>query len=353
MTRLLTRRLHTQHIAGPPLSNPESVVRLLGAVQSQDYLGAKWSLGQRVRNGTDAGMDRAFNEGRILRTHVLRPTWHFVTPDDIRWMLQLTAPHVHALNNYPYRLTGLDASVRARTRRLITRALEGGQSMTRKELAAILDGDRLGGTGLRMAYIMMNAELEGLVCSGPLKGKQHTYALLEERVPPARPRSREDALAELARRFFSGHAPATLKHFSWWSGLSVKDSRAGLAMVERELTSEIVNGLTFWSTDGPTRYRAVTAAYLIPEYDECLTGSRDLAVPDAARAKGLRLAGDGSFRPIILGGARFGTWKRVIGRETVAVELNLFRKPTTSEARALQAAARRLGTFLNLDATVR
>jgi hypothetical protein len=349
---LLSRRLYNQHIAGASLRKVEDVVGLLGAAQSQDYLGAKWSVGQRVLKGTDAGVDQAFNDGRILRTHVLRPTWHFVRPEDIRWMLQLTAPHVHALNKYPYRICELDAPVLARTRRLIERALEGGQSKTRKELAAILDKDRLGGSGLRMVCIMMNAELEGLVCSGPLKGKQHTYALLEERVRPACARTRDDALAELARRFFTGHAPATVRHFAWWSGLSLKTARAGLEMVQHQLSSEAIDGHIFWCGSGPTPRRATLAAYLIPEYDESLTGYRDLGVPDLARPKGLTPKGDGSFRPIILGGKRAGTWRRVISGGRVVIEANLFAKLTAAESRALDAVVRHYGTFLNLPATL-
>jgi hypothetical protein len=346
------RRLYNQHIAGGSLRNVEDVVSWLGAVQSQDYLGAKWSIGQRVRKGTDAGVDRAFNDGRILRTHVLRPTWHFVRPEDIRWMLQLTAPHVHALNAHYCRQDGLDKAVLARTRAIIAKALDGGRLRTRKELAALLTQAGLGGTGRRIAYIMMNAELEGLICSGALRGNQHTYALLEERVPPARPLTRDEALAELTRRFFTGHAPATLKHYVWWSGLSVKDAKVGLAMIQRQLSSETVGGQTFWSGTGPIPRRAMTAAYLIPEYDECLTGYRDLAVPDMARAKGMKPKTDGSFRPIILGGKRAGTWRRVISGGRVVIEANLFTKLSAAESRALEAVVRHYGTFLNLPATL-
>jgi hypothetical protein len=283
---------------------------------------------------------------------VLRPTWHFVHPEDIRWLLQLTAPHVHALSRYPYRLSGLDPSDRARTRRLIERALQGGQSRTRKELAAILDRDRLGGTGLRMACIMMNAELEGVVCSGPLRGKQHTYALLEERVPPARALARDEALAELARRFFAGHAPATLQHFAWWSGLSVRDAKSALAMVEHKLWNETVGDRTFWSDPDPVRVRSRTGAYLIPEYDESLTGYRDLGVPDAGRPRGFAPKGDGSFRPVILGGQRVGTWKRTLSGSGVTVHANLFTRLNGVQTRALQAAVRRFGAFLQLPVTL-
>ncbi len=171
---LLSQRLRIQHVAGAKLERPEQVVERLGAVQSQDYLGAKWSVGQRVKDGTDAAVERAFTAGAILRTHMLRPTWHFVAPADIRWMLRLTAPHVHALNAYSYRELELDETVVARSHRLLARALEGGTELTRRELAAVLQRGGISARSRRLAYIMMHAELEGLVCSGAVRGKQHT-----------------------------------------------------------------------------------------------------------------------------------------------------------------------------------
>ncbi len=343
---LLSRRLRNQHVAGVPLERPEDVVHWLGAVQSQDYLGAKWSVGQRVRNGTDAAVERAFTAGAILRTHMLRPTWHFVAPADIRWMLRLTAPHVHALNAYSYRELELDETVFARSHRLLTRALEGGTELTRLELAAVLRRGGISARSRRLAYIMMHAELEGLVCSGAVRGKQHTYALLEERAPRAPALGRDEALAALARRFFTGHAPATLRHFVWWSGLSVANAQAGLARVEHELPHVVIGEHAWYGiSERPARPRS-TAAYLLPEYDEALVGSKDMAVPDLPRARGARPWKDTFLRPVILGGRRAGTWRRTIEREAVALELNLFAELDRAERRAIDAAAQRYGRFL-------
>ncbi|MBA2457948.1 MAG: winged helix DNA-binding domain-containing protein, partial [Gemmatimonadales bacterium] len=222
---LLRQRLYTQRLSGPPLERPEDVVRLLGAVQSQDYPGAKWSLGQRVRNGTDAAVDEAFSSGRILRTHILRPTWHFVAPDDIRWMLQLSAPRVQALNAHRYRQLELDQALLRRSAALFARALESGNHLTRTELAAVLSRGRIAAAGARLAHAVMHAELEGVICSGALRGKRHTYALLEERASLARILARDEAVAELTHRFFSGHGPATPAHCAWWSGLRAADVR--------------------------------------------------------------------------------------------------------------------------------
>ena len=345
----LRRRLFTQHMAGAPLEEPADVVRWLGAVQSQDYPGAKWSVGQRVRGCTDAAMDRAFASGTILRTHVLRPTWHFVTPDDIRWMLQLTAPHVHALNAYYYRKFELSAPLFLSSHKMFAKALAGGQARTRSQLAAMLAKAGIVADKLRLAYIMMHAELDGLVCSGPLRGKQHTYMLLEERAPNARRLDRAAALAELARRFFRSHGPATLKHFVWWSGLSVAAANAGLEAVKRHLTSLAIAGTTFWARDAqPAVKEKATTAYLVPEYDELLIGSKDLSVPDLPPAKRLGVWSDSFFRPVIIDAKRAGTWRRTITKDTALIETNLFTSLNAAQARALTAAAKRYGKFLDL-----
>ena len=308
----------------------------------------------RARRSTDAAVDRAFAAGAILRTHVLRPTWHFVTPDDIRWMLQLTAPHVHALNAYQYRRLELDRALFRRVRTLFTRALLDGTQLTRAELAAILRRGGIVAGGHRLAYIVMHEELDGLICSGALRGKQHTYALLGERAPKARTLARDEALAELALRFFTSHGPATLRHFVWWSGLRVADAKAGLAMIRRNLTSTMTDGKTEWF-GVPRRgaNQAGAAAFLIPEYDEALVGSRDFGAIDLAPAAGRDRWKDTYYRPVIITGMRAGTWKRTIAKGRVLLETNLFAALTPAQSRALRVAAERYGTFLGLPVSVK
>ncbi len=307
-----------------------------------------------IRNGTDAAVDRAFSSGRILRTHVLRPTWQFVTPDDIRWILQLTAPRVQALNGYRYRQLELDGRLLARGHALLARALEGGKQLTRAELAGALRRGGIVASGPRLAHLVMHAELEGVVCSGALRGKQHTYALLEERAPRARILARDEALAELAHRFFSGHGPATTAHYAWWSGLKVADAKAGLAMVRKRLTSREVNGRTYWLgaiSRSPAQHVQATA-YLLPEYDEAILGYKDLAIPDLPRARPMSSWTDVFYRPVIIGGRRAGTWRRTIARGEVGLETNLFTTLSAAQRRALEAAAERYGRFLGMPVTL-
>ncbi len=323
------------------------MVRSLTAVQSQDYLGAKWSVGQRVRDGTDAAMDEAFSAGRILRTHVLRPTWHFVSPEDIRWLLRLTAPRVHALCAYQNRALGLDGRLFARAHGVFGRALEGGRDLTRAELAAVLAKGGIVARGQRLAYIVAHAELEALICSGALRGKQQTYALLEERAPAVRVLDREEALAELTRRFFVSHGPATLKHFAWWSGLTMADGRAGLSMAGSELTRFEVDGRVYWTgTSGPPARRMPARAWLIPEYDEALTGYKELAVPDLPRTR--RRWNDIWHRPVMVSGGRAGTWRRAVAGGRLAVKVNLFATLDARQRLMLDAATERYARFLGL-----
>lgn len=240
------QRLHNERLVGAQCPQPEDVVNWLGAVQAQDYAGAKWAVGQRVAGALDADVERAYVSGAILRTHVMRPTWHFVTPADIRWLQELTAPRVRA-GNAPYdRGFELDEASFRRSHAVLTSALRGNHQRTRTELARALDEAGIPAQGPRLAYIIMRAELDGLICSGALRGKQHTYALLDERAPASRRLSRDEALAELAKRYFTSHGPALPQDFAGWSGLTIADARIGIELNRSHLTSDVVGGKTYW-----------------------------------------------------------------------------------------------------------
>ncbi|HYU15343.1 MAG TPA: crosslink repair DNA glycosylase YcaQ family protein, partial [Candidatus Acidoferrum sp.] len=176
---IVRRRLENEHLVGAPLARPEDVVRWLGAVQAQDYAGAKWGVAQRAAACGDADVEEAFQSGRILRTHVLRPTWHFVMPADVRWMLQLTAPRIKAAMGHYDRKLDLTPAVYARSNAAIAVALQGGVHLTRQELARVLDAAGIAARGQRLGHLMVRAELDAVVCSGPRRGKQFTYALLD------------------------------------------------------------------------------------------------------------------------------------------------------------------------------
>lgn len=345
------QRLLNQGITQPRFETPGEVVDWLVAVQSQDYAGAKWALGLRMRHATDSVIDRAFNDGAVLRTHVLRPTWHFVTPADIRWLLALTAPRVHALNAHMYRQTELTPSVLKRSLTALVNALSGGNQLTRDELRAILEKARIPAShNLRMSYIMMHAELEQIVCSGARRGKQFTYALLDERAPNATTMDRDRALIELARRYFNSRGPATVHDFSKWSGLTIADTRKGLEAISSELVHEIIDGQTFWLPPStPSLRRATPTASLLSIYDEYLSSYQDrraLAAPSLAQE--LVTMGNDLTAVILVNGRIVGTWKRTIGKAAVAIKTNLLTPLTNAETRAVASAAEQYGAFHEL-----
>ena len=349
------RRLHNQGLSNLRFKDPQDVVTQLGAVQAQDYAGSKWALGQRVQNATDAGINQIFNEGRILRTHLMRPTWHFVASADIRWMLNLTAPRVHAVNAFLYRKLELDKAVLRKSYKILEKSLRGNQYLTRTELASIFDKAGIAADGLRLGYFMMSAELDGIICSGPRKGKQFTYALLEERVPQVRAVQRDEALAELVKRYFSTRGPATLQDFTWWSGLNMSEAKKGIEMVRSQFASEVLNGQTYWFAESelPGK-KEIPTAYLLPNYDEYFIGFKDRsAIGEVANRAGTKGDDPALFAHIIiLDGQIVGGWKRTLKKDVVLMELNPITNLTKAEQRATAEAAERYGQFLGLGVNI-
>ena len=349
------KRLHNQLITRPMFEKPEDIVRWLGAVQSQDYAAAKWALGLRMQGVTDDAIEQAFADGSILRTHVMRPTWHFVAPADIRWMLTLTAPRINALNAYYYRKLELDDAVFTFCNAVLAKALQGGKQLTRSELASVLQQAGIAADNLlRSTYIIMRAELDGIICSGARRGKQFTYALLDERVPPTRNLDRDEALAEFARRYFTSHGPATLQDFVWWSGLSAADARVGLEMVASQLMSEAIEGQTYWfSTSMPSVKDLSQTVHLLPNFDEYTVGYTDRsAVIDVSDATKFDARGNVLNHVVVLNGRVVGTWKRMVKKDTVIVTPNLFIPLNEAETCAFVAAANRYGAFLGMHVNV-
>jgi hypothetical protein len=352
-TAIAKRRLHNQCITRAKCREPVDVVAWLGAVQAQEYAAARWALALRMPEGTtDAEIGRALDEGRILRTHVMRPTWHFVTPADIRWMLELTAPRVHRATAYYRRQLGLDTAILTRATASFERALRDGKHLTRSELGVQLGRAGFVATGVQLALLTMYAELEGVICSGPRRGKQGTYALLAEGAPRSR-LSRDEALAELTRRYFTSHGPATIRDFLWWSGLTTPDAKRGLEM--NRARHEVAEGQTYWSlgatTAGGKRRRTV---HLLPVYDEYLVAYRDReAVPHRPPATKSRSRGSVTFQhALVIAGQVAGTWKPVRSASGLVVDVIPMRRLTGPERRALAETAARYGRFLDVPVSL-
>jgi Winged helix DNA-binding domain len=354
MPNIAIQRLHNQQLVQTTCRTPGEVVAWLGAVQAQDYAGAKWALGLRLPGATDADVEQAFVDGTILRTHVMRPTWHFVTPADIRWILALTAPRVNAVNAHMYRRLELDDALFRRSNAAIAKSLEGGKRLTRLELAAVLEQVGIAAEGVRLGYIVHRAELDAVVCSGARRGKQFTYALLDERAPHTRRLPREDALAELTRRYFTSHAPATVDDFAWWSGLTKADIKAGLQMAKSHLEQEVIEGKTYWFSASTPPQQPAYEALLLPTYDEFVIGYTDRsAMFDASQIDKLSSRGNIVFDSmIVFDGQVVGSWRRTISKGAIVIESALLQPFTAAERDTFAAAARRYGEFFGMPVTL-
>lgn len=349
-------RLHNQLISQPMFAKPADAVQWLGAVQAQDYAAAKWAVGLRLPGASDDDIEQAYNKGLLLRTHVMRPTWHFVSPADIRWLLALTAPRVKAALSYYDRKLELDDATLTSSNAALTRALQGGNQLTRSELAAVLKQASIATDDLqRLTHLMMHAELDGIICSGARRGNQSTYALLDERVPQANILDRDEALAKLARRYFTSHGPATLQDFVWWSGLTVADAKSGLAMAACQLISEIIDGLTYWlAASTPPTKNLTHSVYLLPNYDEYVVGYTDRgAVFHSSNTQKLGARDNVLFNHIVVvDGQVVGTWKRMVKKEVVMVTPCFFTEMAEDLWRAFAAVTERYGVFLEKTANV-
>lgn len=341
-------RLHTQHIAGASFEKPGDVVAWLGAVQAQNYFGALWAVGLRMRNAVEADIEHALANRTIIRTWPMRGTLHFVAAADIRWMLELLTPRIVAnIAQCLLRDFDLDESAFARSKDLVARALQGGGQLTRNAMYKMLEAGGVSASR-RGRHILWRLAQDGLICFGPREGKQQTFVLLDEWAPKTKRMSRDESLAELAKRYFTSRGPATLQDFVWWSGLTTADARAGLEMAKRSLVQENINGQTYWlASSTPTTKDPSPTAYLLPAFDEYTVAYKDRsAVLDPKYTKQAN-SGNGMLYPtIVVDGKVVGTWKRALKKDALAISPSPFAKLKRAETRALAEAANRYGKFL-------
>ncbi len=354
ITEIARQRLQNQRLTAPDFKSAVDAVKWLGAVQAQDYNAAKWALGLRMQNATDDEIEKAFAQGKIVRTHVMRPTWHFVAPADIRWLLKLTGPRINALMAHYYRKFELDAAVFRRSSRALVKALSGGRQLTRGELRnavqrAGIKVDDL----LRFAHILIHAELHALICSGARRGKQFTYALLDERAPRSRELTREEALAELAQRYFTSHGPATLQDFVWWSGHTTADAGTALNLIHSQLVAEVVGDKTYWRPSVMAKSRPAIVAQLLPGFDEYLVAYKDRSAALTSKSRKVAQLGNAVFSPtIILRGQVVGLWKRALERDSVIITLQPLARLSSADNQVVTQAAHRYGAFLRSPSIV-
>jgi hypothetical protein len=345
-------RLINHGLRTPVFDLPEEVVEHLGAVQAQDFAGAKWGISLRMKHATDASLNDAFNDGRILRTHVMRPTWHFVLPEDIRWMSELSAPRLRRLLAPYDRKLELTAPLIRRCKKIIGDALKGNCYLTRGELAARLAKEKIRANGQRLAHIVIHAEVDALVCSGPLRGKQLTYALVEERAGRERTLSHSEGMTLLASRYLRSHGPATTHDFAGWSGCTIKDAQTAIESLGSRVHSERVGGEDYLRL--PIKSSATVKsphALLLTVFDEYTIAYRnwDLLADKKEMKQKMFAMGNGVGNLVVIDGRIAGTWRRNVSGSRVLMTIALSRSLNAKERSAVKTRIRLYEEFLGKE----
>jgi hypothetical protein len=340
-------RLHSQLLAAP-VDGAEQVVRSLLAVQAENPAQSAWAVATRATSPRQRDLADAIADGRVLRTHVLRPTWHYVHADDVQWLLEVTAPRVlptvdQQLRPLADRMTALTDAVEE--------ALAEASDRTRAELATALADRGAELTGVQLMVLLAHLELHSLVCSGVPRDGEHTYALFADRVPAPRRLDRDEALTELAMRYFTSHGPATERDLAYWATLTVTDVRRGIAGAADRLASFDHDGRTFWHAPGDAPASAEPAGHLLQVLDEMYRGYQDSrwmidaeGVVPRARETAIGMA--------LVDAQLVAGMKRTVGPKAVTFEVRPHRALGVREVEAITDAAKRYADYLGLEARV-
>ncbi|HEY3388145.1 MAG TPA: winged helix DNA-binding domain-containing protein [Prolixibacteraceae bacterium] len=341
----------SQKIETTEFTTAKEIVGWMGALQAQDFAMAKWAVGVRLLNPTDTKIQAALNTGEIIRIHLMRPTWHFVSADDVYWLLDLSAGKIKAAMKSRDRELELSEAIFTRCNKIIESELSGGAHLTREELARAFHNVNINTDNNRLSHILVRAEVEGIVCSGQIKGNKQTYALLSERVPYRKILSKEESLAELAKRYFTSHGPATLQDFVWWSGLSVTEARQGLDAVKAGFIFEAVDSAIYWFKDSFSRsYVESNSVYLLPAFDEFLISYRDRGASLSQVHHKNAVSDNGIFRPVIVvNGQVTGLWNRTFIKDKVVIRTTPFLSGDKITNELFLKAARHFGSFIDKE----
>ena len=346
---LLNHRLHSHRISGGQFAQPQEAVAWFGAMQAQDFPHSKWAVGLRCVNVTDAEVEQAIADRKIVRTWAMRGTLQLIAAQDVRWMTELVAARLIAGQAASeVKRFELDAAAFKQAERIIAAALRGGAQLTRKEIYDVLERRRISTSGQRGYHILWHAALRELICQGARRGKDETFVLLDDWLPQSKARARDEAVAELARRYFQSHGPATLQDFVWWSGLTVSEARAGLAGAKPWLTQETFGDQTYWlARDAAPTHEPSPTAHLLAGFDEYLLGYTDRNAVIEAAHTARAIHSNGIFKAtVVIDGRIVGTWGRTTQRGAMTVTLDLFATRNDGELEAIATAVARFGAYL-------
>lgn len=333
-------RLENLHLSGGKYKNPTDLVSYMGALQAQDYYMSKWAAGIRIKEIGEKEIQATLDKGEILRTHLLRPTWHLVASKNIYWLKNLSAARIKSALSSRDKELELNEKIYSKSLKIMEGLLSNGRHLTAKEISLELQKKKIDTGNNRASHIFIRGEIEGLICSGVLKENQQTYALLSERVPHKYELSKAESIIKLAELYFTSRGPASLQDFVWWSGLSLKDARDGLEAIKTKLTSVKYEEQVLWFKDsGIESIPEKKQAFLLPAFDEFIISYKDRSavIPHAYKSKAITI--NGLFRPVILiNGEAAGIWKRTIGKEMVTIETEFFENPDRSTQKYLSQA---------------
>jgi hypothetical protein len=337
-------RLQNQHLTTPDFKTPADVVQWFGAVQAQEYLGSLWAVGQRMKHATEGTIEEAIADRTIVRSWPMRGTLHFTHAQDLRWMLKLLAPRVIKRAASRYRELELTYETFHTSGNILAKALMGGKELRRDEIFRIFEEHKISPNGQRGIHILGHLAMRGLICFGSRSGKQFTFTLLDEWIPPTKPKDTNEALAELTKRYFTSHGPATIKDFAWWSGLTVTEVKRGIELTKPYLTHETIGGeLHYFAPTSPLLKQKETA-YLLPAYDEYTVAYKDRsAIIDSHNSIN---AANGLLSAMVVGGRIIGTWRRELKKHEVIVTPHMFSEINYTTRELLHEAAHRYGAFL-------
>ena len=346
-------RLFNQQISLSHFNSAKELVSWMGAMQAQDFPMVQWAVGLRLPGMTEEVIKEAFNEADILRTHLLRPTWHLVAAEDIYWMLELSAPQIKSSMRSRSLSLGLTESVLAKTNNIIEKASSVTEYLTRQELVVLLEENKIKNEDNRAAHVIMNAELDGIICSGKIVNNKQTYALLSKRVKQPPKISRDEALAKLASRYFQSHAPASLEDFSWWSGLGIREARKSIAFIHADLITEKINSTEFYMSNNQVSGLNDSHVHFLSAYDEFIVSYTDRSASITSENHKKAISAYGLFRPIVvINGQVKGIWKRTIKKQLVEIEINLFQPQSKKIKSRIEQAAEKYGSFLQLETDI-
>ena len=341
-------RVLSQQLARPSFGSARDLVSWMGAMQAQDYTMQKWAVGIRLKSGTIGKVEKALNNGEILRTHVMRPTWHLVAAEDIRWMLKLSAKRIRSACDSWHKGQDMPLGLESKSFRLMEKIMEGNKSLTKQEIAEEFNKAGIVTDDPLIKRLLINAETEGLVCSGVEKKNKPTYALLEERVAPVKELHKEEALAKLALNYFRSHSPATFEDFLWWSGLNITEARQAIGFIEGELMKERFASSEFYvHSSCNKKAKRPGVFHLMPAYDEYLISYKDRSAAMDVNHYPKAFTNYGIFFPVVMHNGRIvGNWKKVMKKGKIDIDISFIDENFKTEPELIEVAKNKYLKFL-------